>query len=125
MSDHRLDKVGEFVMMHLRDRGIEFAEQLIAGRWKAPALADLQASVRRLSRNDQKLVYDVVVESIDVAIHDFLFALGEWSDTDDGVSLHCSGVSVARSSDGLQGEPFGENGWIARFSRFPPSGSTR
>lgn len=123
MSDPRLDKVGEFVTTRLRDRGIACAEQLIAGAWKAPALAGTQASVGRLSLEEQKLVREVVVESIDVAIHDFLFALGETSGFESGVELRCAGVNVAELSDGLQGELFSEDGWVARFSKYPPAGS--
>ena len=123
MTDPRLDKVGEFVMTRLRDRGIDFAERLIAGAWKAPALADIQASVGRLSLEDQQLVREVVVESIDNAIHDFLFALDENSGADAAVALRCDGVNAAEVSDGLHGELYREDGWVARFSKYPRAGS--
>ena len=124
MTDSRLDKVGEFVMTRLRDRGIDFADGVLAGALRAPALADVQAAIGRLSLEDRTLLRAVVVESIDVAVHDFLFALGEASDFDTGVELRCAGVNVAEISDGLQGELFGADGWVARFSKYAPAASS-
>jgi hypothetical protein len=115
----RLDKAGRFIMEHLRDRGLEFVERLLAGHSKAPALAELQGEIATLSTREQALVRRCVAASIDGALHDFLFKLGERADFENDVQLVVDGVSVAALSDGLQGEPYGEHGWIVRFSRHP------
>ena len=55
---------------------------------------------------------------IDSAIHDFLFRLQEQADSEHPVHVLVRGVNVIDASDGLHGEPYGRNGWQARFSRF-------
>lgn len=119
MSDPILDKAGSFLMKHLRDRGIRFAEGLVAGQRRAPALAELQVRIGDLTPEVKVLLRSVVVESIDVALHDFLHALVEASDFDDGIALRCDDIDIAARSDGLPGEVFGDDGWIRRFSKFP------
>jgi len=37
---------------------------------------------------------------------------------DNRIVLTVDGRNVATISDGLQGEPYGENGWYARFSTY-------
>jgi hypothetical protein len=64
-----------------------------------------------------------VRHAIDSAIHDFLFALQEEHDSSGPLEIRVNGEAVAATSDGLHGEPYTEDGWYARFSRFgePPS----
>jgi len=117
--ESRLDHFGEFIMAHLRDPGIQFWEILATGQWKAPALAALQERVAAMATDQREVVRDCVIHAIDHATHDFLFALQEESDTQQSICMEVDGADVAAESDGLQGEPYGENGWIARFSQFP------
>jgi hypothetical protein len=35
-----------------------------------------------------------------------------------GVEVSVDGTSIAEVSDGLQGEPYGERGWIRRYSEY-------
>ena len=65
------------------------------------------------------LVLRCVVGAIDGAIHDLLFTLQDSHDRNLGVEILVDGKNVAEVSDGLHGEPNGEQGWIARFSQFP------
>lgn len=111
-----LDTFGRFVMVHLRDRGLDHMEGLLAGRWKAPSLKKLQNALRRLSKSQRDVVRQAFVESFDEAIHDFLFALQEETDNAGSVVVRVRGKNVATLSDGLQGELFSEDGWYARFS---------
>jgi hypothetical protein len=52
-------------------------------------------------------------------IHDFLMALGESLFRKQGIQVNVDGKDVAELSDGLEGEPHGAQGWIARFSKHP------
>lgn len=45
-----LDTFGRFLMVHLRDRGLDRLDGLLVGRWKAPSLKKLQAGLRRLPK---------------------------------------------------------------------------
>jgi hypothetical protein len=113
-----LDKFGQFVMRNLRDRAIGHHRKLQAGEWRAPALQALQSAVVALPEDTQRLVLRCVAEAIDTATHDFLFALQDAHDRKLGVEVSVDGTSVAEVSDGLQGEPYGERGWIRRYSEY-------
>jgi len=110
------DTFGRFLMVHLRDRGIDHLDSSLAGRWKAPALKKLQRALGRLPKSQKLLVRRAFVDALDAAIHDFLFALQEESDFGGPVAVRVRGKNVAALSDGLHGELFTEDGWYARFS---------
>jgi len=120
-ADKTLDKLGEFVMANLRDPAIEFMELLAQGHWKAPSLQSLQSEVVALPDDKKALVRRCVVQAIDAAIHDFLFKVGEVADFEGDIQLVVDGQDVAHVSDGLAGEPYGDDGWQARFSRYGES----
>ena len=61
------------------------------------------------------------MEALSVGLHDFLFALQEAHDLERGIEVLVDGKNVAELSDGLQGEPCGGEGWIAKFARYPSS----
>lgn len=107
------------MIMEMRDRGISFYDMLAEGKWKAPALQALQQDLASLSPETRETTRKCVVRTLENAIHDFLFALQEAHDRNSGLAVTVDGVDVAEKSDGLQGEPYGRNGWIAKFSRYP------
>lgn len=111
-----LDTFGAFLMVNLRDRGIDALGSLLAAHWKAPSLQKLQAELQSLTDAQRVLVRRAFVEALDSAIHDFLFALQEESDSGGAVRVRVRGKDVASLSDGLHGELFSEEGWFARFS---------
>lgn len=113
-----LDKFGQFVMRNLRDRAISQHLKLQAGEWRAPAIQELQAAVVGLPEETRRLLLRCIVDSIDTATHDFLFALQDAHDRKLGVELLVDRANVAEVSDGLQGELHGERGWIQRYSEY-------
>lgn len=76
-----------------------------------------------MTEEDKAVMRAVVVESLDNAIHDFLFGLVEATDFQSGIELYVDGANVVNESDGLHGEIFGEDGWVCRFSSHPPANS--
>lgn len=115
-----VEKFGQLVVAQLRDRAIDHADGLLAGRWKAPGLLPLQTALAELSPNQKELIRRVLKNSLDSGIHDFLFAIGEAHDSQQGIAIIVDGHDVAALSDGLQGEPFGDEGWFAKFSKYGP-----
>jgi hypothetical protein len=109
-------------MKNLRDRGLSHIDRLLAGRLKAPSLSRLQNDLSSLSPEQQTILKRALVNSLDSALHDFLFALHERHDAGAEVAILAEGADVAQLSDGLHGELFTEDGWFARFSSFghPP-----
>ena len=123
MSDaSNLEYFGRFVAENLRDRALDDFELLAKRHWKAPALQDLQTALSELPPSELEVARRALRRVVDSAIHDFLFALQEEHDSSGPLEVRVNGEAVAATSDGLQGEPYSEEGWFARFSRFgkPP-----
>jgi hypothetical protein len=114
---NELDAFGRFVTANLRDKAFDTADQLLEGRSKAPRRSKLQADLARLTAEQRDVARRLVRSAVDSAIHDFLFALQEINDRDQSIQVLARGANVAAKSDGLQGEPSGDQGWDAKFSR--------
>ncbi|WP_145262034.1 hypothetical protein [Calycomorphotria hydatis] len=95
-------------------------EMLMAGSWKAPALQNLQERLAAMSDDQRSTIRDTAERLITTGMHDFLFAVQEDSDAEGSIRLEVDGVEIAKTSDGLHGEIFTEDGWIERFSKYPP-----
>jgi hypothetical protein len=119
MGDVELEKFRRLVITSLRDSGIKHFDRLAVGHWKAPSLKNRQAELAKLTDEQRMVTRRCVVNCLDNALHDFLFALVEANDFDKGITLVVDGKNLAEISDGLHGEPFTDEGWIARFSEFP------
>ena len=113
-----LDIFGRLVMEKLRDKAFRDADLKLQGHWKAPSLLKLQSELAKLSDEQRDLARRLVRSVVDSAIHDFLFALQELNDFDQSVQVLVRGENAAAKSDGLHGEPFGDQGWQARFSQY-------
>ncbi|HEY1379830.1 MAG TPA: hypothetical protein VGF55_23710 [Gemmataceae bacterium] len=107
-------------MAKFRDAAIDYADGLLAAHWKAPGLKALQADLGRLTTEQRAIVRRCVIAAVDSGLHDFLFALGEEHDAGTGIAVVVDGQDIAAQSDGLHGEPYGDKGWFARFSKHGP-----
>jgi hypothetical protein len=113
---------GRFLMEHLRDRGILWYEYLAQGKWKSGL--ELQTRVVSLNAEQREIIRQCVILAIDTGIHDFLFQLGVNFDmtqdnpSADSIKILVNGIDIAQVSDGLQGEAYGENGWIHKYSKY-------
>jgi hypothetical protein len=111
-----LDEFGAFIVKHLHDSGIRFGEKLLAGSYRAPAVAVLQSDLQTLEPSQRAAVSELVSKVLCTAIHDFLFALQEQADFENHICLTVRGTNVVEASDGIHGEAYGPDGWFARFS---------
>ncbi len=116
-----LDKFGEFIVQNLRDKMIQDADMLLAGKWKAPSLQALQKRASSLTEEQKQIVRDIVERTTVTGMHDFLFAIQEASDGGGEIKITVDGKEVAKLSDGLHGEMFGDSGWISAHSKYPQS----
>ncbi len=113
------NKFGEFLVRNLWDESVEFFDRLARGRWKTPALRQLQEDLAAFSPEQRAIVRQCVLQSLGAGLHRFLFALGEAHESGQGIAVVVDGVDVAGQSDGLHGETFGPDGWMARYSKHP------
>ena len=116
---NNLDKFGRFVIENLRDKAIREHLMLQRGELRAKTIQELQSKVGSLSDDQRDILHRVVIDVIDTALHDVLFAIQDAHDRNLGIEIHVDGQNVAEQSGMLQGEPLGESGWIKRFSKFP------
>lgn len=112
-----LDALGKFFMDRYLDRGIDDLDGLCAGRWTAPGRARLQADIAALDESAKDVLRRTVLVVLDAALHDLLFGFQEEHDRGGLISLRVDGEEAAALSDGLQGGPYGDNGWRVKFSR--------
>lgn len=124
-SNVALDKFGELLVRNLRDKAIEQHDMLLAGALRGKQIQSLQQRVAAVSPELRSLLREVVVDALDVALHDVLFALQDAHDRGVGVEVLVDGTNVAEGGGMLQGEPLGPDGWVARFSRYPQKAQCR
>ena len=118
-------KFGEFVTNHFRDRGLDYLSMVIDGTLRDQDSQELNRWVRSLPESGRLQLRRCVAAATDHAMHDFLFALEEANESDAGMSVVVDAENIADLSDGLQGEPFGDSGWIAAFSDYDQAGNPR
>jgi hypothetical protein len=111
-----VDKFGKFIVKNFRDKGIDFAEGLLQKHWKAPSLIDIQNEIANLDDNQKITFIKAVTQTIDSAIHDFLFALQEQADFDNDIQILVDGKNIVELSDGIHGEAYSDEGWFAKYS---------
>ena len=113
-----LEKFGKFIVAALRDKSIEQHDMLAQGKLKAAKIQDLQTQLSSLPEDQKQLVRRILVDALDTAMHDLLFAIQDAHDRDLGINVIVDGEDVAEKSGMLHGEPIGEGGWIDKYSRF-------
>ena len=115
----KLDKFGKFLMENFRDKAIFYAENLLAGKWKASSLLELQSKLAKFSEEEKEIIFFCVIQSLDNGIHDFLFALQDHNPNQSAeVKITVDDINIEPLSQGLHGEIFSEEGWRARFSNY-------
>lgn len=116
MKSEALDAVGRIVAA-ARDEGRDLAERLVAGQARAPSFAELQRKLAGFDASEKALVIQVTEECLVAALHSLLFSM---TGDEDAPGIVVEGRNVAEDSDGLHGELFGEDGWLAKFSKYGP-----
>ena len=112
-SQEVLDEFGCDVMRMVRDRSIERFEKIQLGQLRSKRAVELHGLFLLFDEAQKSAVKELVFESIDSAIFNFLFMFEE----NEGRRLMVADVDVSAVSDGLSGELFTDDGWISRYSQ--------
>jgi len=117
VKKHILDLFGETLMLEVRDRAINEWTGIIEGRMKSPISQKIFEKLQHLQPEDKIYLKQLFSEVVDTTLH-FLLSLVEESEQIDIVFHADSGetLNIKEISDGLAGELYTEDGWIARFS---------
>src|SRR5262245_7886743 len=113
-----LDLLGEFLMTKVRDETISDWKMIIDGRMKGDRAARVRRLIQDLS-DQQVSVLDLLVRAVvDSVLHQLLWGLEETNDIRISVTVDNQTIqNLNEVSDGLSGELYSDDGWIARFSR--------
>jgi hypothetical protein len=140
-EEDALDMFGSFLMETLRDHAIDFYNGLAQGEWQSSRLQPLQAQLATWSAEQQEIARQCLIEAVDYALHRFLVRLEEIADdfaeveedlegSDEEkregpaeckghLQVLVDGQDVTRLAENLRWGLFGEDGWVALYSRYP------
>ncbi|MGL4824960.1 MAG: hypothetical protein ACRC4G_02025 [Alphaproteobacteria bacterium] len=110
-----LDRYGELLMKMVRDEVIERMHDEIG--------KNSYQNFKDLSSNYKENIKKFAIETVDLTLHYFVWMIEQKYDEFDIVyyDKNKKPASLLDISDGLYTEPCGEDGWIERFSKYPPS----
>lgn len=116
-----LDELGSHLMRKVRDETVEQWQDILSGKMRGDAAQQARALAQGIP-SDVLLKLGTML--IDRALHNLLWAdeQGEMADPPRVLLVveRANGIVVAhQESDGLSGELYTEDGWLARYSRFP------
>ena len=121
MSDKELlDYFGQKFIKHVRDQAIFEFESTLSGKMKSERAIKLSNELKSLYENQIDILRKAIFMSIDSAIYNTLDMLEQ---NEESMKLLISKEgnderNVVKISDGLSGELFTEDGWIAKFSKY-------
>ncbi|MBN2267706.1 MAG: hypothetical protein JW725_05225 [Candidatus Babeliaceae bacterium] len=118
MAKEALDKFGSILMHKVRDAAISDWKMIIRGKMRDQRSQEIHQTLKNFGITEQNTIEALVPEIVDTALHHFLWMLEDEEDIE--LAINCSGErieSIKRESDGLCGELYSDNGWIARFSK--------
>ncbi|MGY3778402.1 hypothetical protein [Isobaculum melis] len=113
MENQGLNLFGEKFMKEVRDASFKKMQWLKDGQAKAPAALLLQEQLKRFTDEEQAFIFRLIKESVDETIFNTLFFFEE---NQEAIEISVEGQSLVELSDGLAGELFSEDGWIAKYS---------
>lgn len=122
-KEKALDKFGKVLVEKVRDEAIDVMCLVLRGQMNSQESKELYAEARFLSPEQINLVERFIRHTVDNTLHHFLWMIEQEDDVDLVVyeTDDKKPISLKEISDGLCGEPYTEDGWIERFSQFPPS----
>jgi hypothetical protein len=118
MTDcEKLDFFGEKLITKVRDYTLGDFDSIVRGKMKSDVARKLAEDVSSLDASAQNTLERVVCHMVDRALHNLLWMIDSNPELDvaylaDGQPTHMKTVS-----DGLAGELYSDDGWIAKYSR--------
>jgi hypothetical protein len=90
---------------------------MIDGRMKGASAEKVREFLGRLSEAEKKLFSQLIPGVVDTVLHHLLWTVEQESDLYVGVETDNGIENLREISDGLPGELYSDEGWIARFSK--------
>lgn len=123
MND-KLNTLGKMLVAEVRDETLEAFKKTLQGKYKSISAIKLKSLIDKLCIKDTDILYKIVLDVIDSSLYNTLWMI-EQSDEIDLVYRNPNNpdktTSFKEISDGLCGELYSEEGWIEKYSKYPPS----
>jgi hypothetical protein len=117
-----LDELGKILMERVRDEAIGHWDSILSGKMKDEESQAIHQQVRKMGPQIEALVRALVPRIVDTTLHHLLWTLEQNQERLKLIFVGEEGeTDAAADSDGLPGELYTEEGWIARFSKGPKS----
>lgn len=118
-ANEALEEFGKGLMENVRDEVIAFLERLTSGRMADVTSKAFYLRFCTLDSQEAEIAKDLALQAADAAIAQFLYYLEAYDL--DLLARDSSGEKhdIVATSDGLVGELYTEDGWVARFSQYP------
>lgn len=118
MSQAALDQFGQLLMTKVRDQSISDWKKIVDGRMKGVSSVRIREVLSPLSEEQRQVFLSLVPEIVDTVLHHLLWTFEQEDDVRIGVVADDEDIaSLNDVSDGLAGELYSDEGWIARFSK--------
>lgn len=112
MENKELSDFGKILMQEVRHQAVYILRGVISGKLKSESDQELHKKLMKDTVN-KEVLEEFGLYIIDETIHDFLWMFEQ---TDEYKIIGPSGKSLAEISDGLCGELYTEDGWIAKYA---------
>lgn len=117
MSEKALDNFGEILIREVRDKTIMNWKKMLDGRMKGNTAQQVIEKLDCFTDQQIKILEWMLCKFADNQLHNLLFMLEENSNIDLTIDESGKKQNIRELSDGLAGELYTEDGWIARFSK--------
>lgn len=116
-EDVILDSFGEKVILNVYDDNLKYLKNVLKGTTKWGVGKEYTDVFQKLDANDRKLVLDFYRKQCETVIFSFLSIFEENQKFKIIYDEYGKYVNLVEISEMLKGEPLGDEGWIARFSK--------
>ena len=117
-AENALDYFGEILVRGFRDKALMQFAGFEKKKWTSPQDRKLQNLYSSLSQDTREVCRLMVESMLLTSLHDGLAVLQEVHDLDGRLEILVDGIDVSKASEMLNGELYGLNGWISKFSAF-------
>ena len=118
-----LDEFGKEYIHQVRDRVITKYLMTKSGKMKSAECQSIHKQLLKLNPDQIKLVDQIVSDIIETQLHHCLFmfeASTTWAIVKKDSAKNVDLDHLTQVSDGLAGELYSDEGWIAKFSKYKP-----
>ena len=113
-----IDEFGKILIQSVRDKSILDWDMILDGRMKSERARRIQKELLSYDDNDKKILQEIIPQIVDTTLHHLLWTLEQSDSISVAIQTDKDSISnIKNESDGLAGELYSEDGWIARFSK--------